>query len=238
MPIEVIGAGLGRTGTLSLKAALEELGFTKCYHMVEVIARRDDARTWDAAVRAASRSTGNGSSPNTGRPSTCPVAYSTANCWRSTPRRKSSSPCAIPRRWYDSSRQTIYYSRNAFPRWATLLDPRMRDFRRMVDRLWDMMFRGRFEDRAFAIDVFNRHNEQVTPGRARGSPPGLRGQPGLGSGLCNSSVCPSPRGSPSRTSTTPPSSAPGSTASSASCGPSAMPLSARPGWCLFSSRCW
>ena len=38
----------------------------------------------------------------------------------------------------------------------------MRDFRRMVDRLiWDGMFQGRFEDKAFAIEVFNRHNEQV-----------------------------------------------------------------------------
>ena len=42
-----------------------------------------------------------------------------------------------------------------------MLNPRMRVFRRMIDRLWDRMFRGRFEDRAFAIDVFNRHNEQV-----------------------------------------------------------------------------
>ena len=39
MPIKVIGAGLGRTGTLSLKTALEELGFGRCYHMVDVLAR-------------------------------------------------------------------------------------------------------------------------------------------------------------------------------------------------------
>ncbi len=51
MPIQVIGAGLGRTGTLSLKAALEELGFAKCYHMVEVLSHRNDARIWDAAAR-------------------------------------------------------------------------------------------------------------------------------------------------------------------------------------------
>ncbi len=31
----------------------------------------------------------------------------------------------------------------------------------MIDRLWERMFRGRFEDRAFAIEAFNRHNEQV-----------------------------------------------------------------------------
>ncbi len=34
--MKVIGAGFGRTCTLSLKAALERLGFVACYHMVEV----------------------------------------------------------------------------------------------------------------------------------------------------------------------------------------------------------
>ena len=41
MSIQVIGAGLGRTGTLSLKAALEELGFARCYHPLEVFASMD-----------------------------------------------------------------------------------------------------------------------------------------------------------------------------------------------------
>jgi Sulfotransferase domain len=31
MPLGVIGAGFGRTGTTSLKAALEELGFDPCH---------------------------------------------------------------------------------------------------------------------------------------------------------------------------------------------------------------
>ena len=37
MPLKVIGSGLGRTGTLSLKAALEHIGFGPCHHMSEVI---------------------------------------------------------------------------------------------------------------------------------------------------------------------------------------------------------
>jgi hypothetical protein len=36
MALKVVGAGFGRTGTLSLKAALERLGFGPCYHMAEV----------------------------------------------------------------------------------------------------------------------------------------------------------------------------------------------------------
>jgi len=39
--------------------------------------------------------------------------------------------------------------------------PRMRDFQRMIDRLWSRLFQGQFEDRPFAIDTFNRHNDQV-----------------------------------------------------------------------------
>jgi len=38
MALKVIGAGLGRTATLSLKFALEHLGFGPCYHMAEVFA--------------------------------------------------------------------------------------------------------------------------------------------------------------------------------------------------------
>jgi len=38
--LEVIGAGFGRTGTLSMQAALEQLGFAPCYHFTEVIERR------------------------------------------------------------------------------------------------------------------------------------------------------------------------------------------------------
>lgn len=37
MGLKIIGAGLGRTGTESLKKALEYLGYTKCYHMFELM---------------------------------------------------------------------------------------------------------------------------------------------------------------------------------------------------------
>ena len=36
MSLQVIGSGVGRTGTHSLKLALEQLGFNKCYHMMEL----------------------------------------------------------------------------------------------------------------------------------------------------------------------------------------------------------
>ena len=40
MPLKVIGAGFGRTGTTSLKSALEQLGFEPSYHMAEVVGER------------------------------------------------------------------------------------------------------------------------------------------------------------------------------------------------------
>jgi hypothetical protein len=51
MTIEVIGAGFGRTGTLSLKAALEQLGFGPCYHMYELLQNVDHAASWIRAHR-------------------------------------------------------------------------------------------------------------------------------------------------------------------------------------------
>jgi len=46
MTIRVIGAGIGRTGTASLKLALEQLGFAKCYHMDEVATHPAHVPLW------------------------------------------------------------------------------------------------------------------------------------------------------------------------------------------------
>ena len=51
MELEIVGAGLGRTGTNSLKVALEQLLGGPCYHMYEVAAHPADAARWHAAVR-------------------------------------------------------------------------------------------------------------------------------------------------------------------------------------------
>ena len=161
MALRVIGAGFGRTGTASLKVALEKLLGAPCYHMIEVFAHMEDARTWDAASRGA------------------PVdwdrlfaGYQATVDWpgcsfyrellRHYPEAKVILTVRDPERWYDSAKETIYFVRHAIPPWTRVILPRMRVFRRMLDRIaWDGMFRGRFEDRAFAIDAFNRHNDQV-----------------------------------------------------------------------------
>ncbi len=49
--LRVVGAGLGRTGTHSLKVALERLLGGPCYHMVEVFKRPADIPVWRAAAK-------------------------------------------------------------------------------------------------------------------------------------------------------------------------------------------
>lgn len=51
MSIKVVGAGLGRTGTMSLKLALERLLAAPCYHMAEVFQHPEHVPLWHQAVR-------------------------------------------------------------------------------------------------------------------------------------------------------------------------------------------
>jgi hypothetical protein len=48
MALKVIGPGFGRTGTASLKRALEILGFGPCHHMEEVFAHPEQVPHWQA----------------------------------------------------------------------------------------------------------------------------------------------------------------------------------------------
>ena len=48
--MKIIGAGLGRTGTSSLKVALEMLGFAPCYHMDVLGEHPDHVDFWLAAA--------------------------------------------------------------------------------------------------------------------------------------------------------------------------------------------
>ena len=51
MTLSVISAGFGRTGTMSLKLALEQLGFGPCHHMIEVIENGEaQVPLWNTAL--------------------------------------------------------------------------------------------------------------------------------------------------------------------------------------------
>ena len=51
MPLQIVGAGFGRTGTTSLALALDQLGLGPCYHMDEVLRDLDHkVAPWVAAA--------------------------------------------------------------------------------------------------------------------------------------------------------------------------------------------
>ena len=50
MSLRIVGAGLGRTGTHSLKVALEQLLGGPCYHMIEVFGHPEHVPAWHAAM--------------------------------------------------------------------------------------------------------------------------------------------------------------------------------------------
>src|ERR1700755_3256651 len=111
MPLRVIGAGLGRTGTPSLKVPLEELGFGKCYHMTEVLARPGDARVWDAAARGEPV---DWEAMLRGYRATVdwPACTFYRDFLKLYPEAKVILTVRDPERWYDSARQTIYHVRS------------------------------------------------------------------------------------------------------------------------------
>ncbi len=53
MTLKVIGTGFGRTGTDSMREALDILGFGPCHHMHEVIAHEHQKQMWRAKVQGA-----------------------------------------------------------------------------------------------------------------------------------------------------------------------------------------
>jgi hypothetical protein len=158
MPLEVVGAGFGRTGTLSLKLALEKLGYQKCYHMMEVFRHPNHIDIWQAAQR--------------GEPVDwealfagyrASVDWPACNSWRELADRYPDAKVILstrdPRAWYQSVMRTIYPgsmsakdseepTRRKFGEWAW-------------DHIWKGVFDGRMDDEAHVIDVYRHHEETV-----------------------------------------------------------------------------
>ena len=49
--MKVIGAGLGRTGTTSLREALIALGYPQTYHMDEIFSNPQHVNIWHSALK-------------------------------------------------------------------------------------------------------------------------------------------------------------------------------------------
>lgn len=104
--VEIIGAGWGRTGTASLKLALEMLGFEPCHHMSEVIKSPETAAGWIAALNGDS-----GALPGLVGAYRAALDFPGALLWREMselyPDAKVLLSVRDPRNWYESARTTI-----------------------------------------------------------------------------------------------------------------------------------
>jgi len=165
MAIEVIGAGFGRTGTMSLKVALEELGFGPCYHMIELFGHPEHVELWEAASQG---KTVNWDELFSGYRATTdwPACSFYKELMEKYPDGKVILTVRDPYGWYESTYNTIYGMRRMVSspifRLAGVFRPGMGHAARMNDRLiWEDTFGGSLEDREGAIRIFEQHNEEV-----------------------------------------------------------------------------
>ena len=153
MALAVIGAGLGRTATFSLKFALEHLGFGPCYHMIEfmahipthlpkwqgVIESRPD---WDAIFAGFQATTD----------------YPACSFWRELaahyPDAKVILTVRDPDSWFESVSATIFSDAMQ----GTLEGSAVGAL--MQGAIFDH-FDGDITDRAFMTDWFERRNQEV-----------------------------------------------------------------------------
>ena len=152
MTLKVIGAGLGRTGTASLKVALEQLLGGRCYHMSEAFGNPANPPLWLEAAR--------------GRPDwaaifkdyVATVDYPACGFWRQLadhyPNAKVLLSVRDPDKWFESTRETIL---SDGIRRLVALTPDQAFFNETVFK----DYVGHFGDRAFITDYFRRHNEAV-----------------------------------------------------------------------------
>ncbi|HKN15223.1 MAG TPA: sulfotransferase [Candidatus Binatus sp.] len=159
MALKVVGAGFGRTGTLSLKNALEKLGFGPCYHMMEVFPRPEHVAMWHGLAF------GNPMDwDEIFRGFQATVDWPSARWWREIaahyPDAKVLLSVRDPEAWYKSMSDTIYQpmklpAPDGAPEIVRLQSEMIR--KSVLAETFD----NRFEDKAHAIEVFKRHNQAV-----------------------------------------------------------------------------
>ena len=161
MTLKVIGAGFGRTGTLSLKEALEKLGYGPCHHMKEVflsseqseyfyLASMGEKVDWDEVFKDYNST----------------VDWPAAAYYKELSDKYPDAKVILGMRdansWYDSASTTIYQMSQNFPKWIRFIFPEQSKLFTMIDKtVFGEPFSYRFEDRDSAIQVFNDHVEEV-----------------------------------------------------------------------------
>lgn len=165
MSLDVIGAGFGRTGTLSLKLALELLGLGPCYHMAETSEHPEHDEEWLALAHG--KSADFGAVLKTYRATVdWPGVFFWKRLIAENPKAKVVLTERDPEDWYESASNTIFARMESFAHalaesQAQSLTPARRIHKMMVNAIIrEQTFGGNFS-RDHAIHIFNEHNAEV-----------------------------------------------------------------------------
>ncbi len=154
MALEVIGAGFGRTGTTSLKLALEQIGFGPCHHMSELFKSPETAEHWAAAARG---QVAPWESMFAGYRSA--VDWPTADYWRELsalyPHAKIILTVRDTETWFQSTQATIFGPIN------TMMSGDTSPIGETMRAISTRNFNDRPNDRAACLAGFEAHNAAV-----------------------------------------------------------------------------
>jgi hypothetical protein len=159
--MKVFGAGFGRTGTMSLKFALEKLRIGPCYHMREVVSRPSHIKLWYDISR--------GEHPNWNRLFSgfnsavdFPVCLFYKQLINIFPEAKFILTLRDFDTWYISTANTIYKVPSILPDWFERVVYPIRMFIVMqVNLIWVGLFKNNFSDRDSTKLVYYEHIESV-----------------------------------------------------------------------------
>ncbi|MEM7564228.1 MAG: sulfotransferase family protein [Pseudomonadota bacterium] len=152
MALKLIGAGLGRTGTASLKVALEELGHGRCYHMSEVLQNPASTQDWIDAAN------GNADWEKIFSGYTATVDNPGCGFWRQLadyyPDAKVILTIRDANKWFESTNETIHSLQ-----FANFIKDS--PWGEMVQKtVYDTM-ENRMQDRDFMVSFFNNRSEEI-----------------------------------------------------------------------------
>lgn len=162
--MQVIGAGFGRTGTMSLKAALEQLGFGPSFHMIDLVRDPGPLPYWRAAAagEAVDWNEALGGWESTVDWPGCTFWEQMADTWPDAPILLS---VRDPEAWYRSCLNSIHAAKEMALRGelegGSENPPDAEVLQMINDLIWNGTFNGRFLEKDYALEVFHNHNEDV-----------------------------------------------------------------------------
>lgn len=162
MPLQVIGAGYFRTGTLSTKRALEQLGFGPCYHMEEVFKAGDAHVKFWSDVHAGKSVDFREFFSEYQATTDFPACAYYRELMEAFPDAKVIVTVRDPSDWHRSCMQTVYRFSHGWPAYVLWLYlPFVRRRLNMIQSIWDVYFGGQFSNAEITKARFIAHIEQV-----------------------------------------------------------------------------